>query len=375
MKEIIVGCILYILKFGMNAIYCLIKLFPIKNNKIILLSRQSNFINIDFELLVNEFKNTNKELEIKVLCKEIPQSLLKRIGYCFYMLKCMYHIATAKVCIIDGYSIPISSLKHKKKLIIIQIWHAMGAIKKFGKQVLDKNEGSNKITANVMKMHNNYSYVMCTSKATGEFYAEAFGTNKENILTLGMPRIDYLLGETLNEKAEKIVTNKPNIKDKKLIIYLPTFRKGKETHISEVVNSIDKEKYNLLIKLHPLDKTKLNEEYVVNDKVTSMELMKLADYIITDYSAVAFEGAVLEKPIFFYLYDIETYLKDRGLNIDLTKEMKSCTFNNMKQIMNIIENDSYNYEELRKFKEKYVETADTSNTKRIVDYIIKLMEV
>ena len=34
--------------------------------------------------------------------------------------------------------------------------------------------------------------------------------------------------------------------------------------------------------------------------------------MITDYSAVAFEVAILEKPLFFYLYDIEKYENARG---------------------------------------------------------------
>ena len=48
----------------------------------------------------------------------------------------MYYLATSKVCVLDGYCIPASILKHKKKLKIIQIWHASGAIKKFGYQIL-----------------------------------------------------------------------------------------------------------------------------------------------------------------------------------------------------------------------------------------------
>ena len=39
------------------------------------------------------------------------------------------------------------------------------------------------------------------------------------------------------------------------------------------------------------------------------------------------------------------------------------------EIMKIINSGEYNYEELRKFREKYVETFDTDNTKRIADYI------
>ena len=165
MKVFLLSCILYIVKLGMSFIYFFIKIFPIQKNKVTLLSRQSNEVNVDFDMLLDELRK-QENIKIVVLCKKIPKKLGKRIGYCFYIIKCLYHIATSKVCVVDGYSIPISSLKHKKQLVIIQIWHAMGAIKQFGKQVLDKQEGSKTIIANIMKMHENYTYVMCTSNAT-----------------------------------------------------------------------------------------------------------------------------------------------------------------------------------------------------------------
>ena len=150
MKEIFLTAILSIAKIALKFIYFFIKLFTKTENKVTMLSRQSNNINIDFKLINEELENciksdNNKEsLQIKILCKKIPDNFLGKISYCFYMLKCLYHIATSKVCIVDGYDISICVLKHKKGLKIVQIWHAMGAIKKFGYQVLDKGEGSNR---------------------------------------------------------------------------------------------------------------------------------------------------------------------------------------------------------------------------------------
>ena len=376
MKEYIFSFFLYIVRFGMCFIYFFIKLFPMKNNKITFLSRQSDKVNIDFELLEEQFKKECDNIEIQVLCKKIPKGLIKKIAYCFYMIKCLYHISTSKICIIDGYSIPISALKHKKNLIIIQIWHAMGAIKKFGKQVLDKGEGSKSSIAKIMKMHENYTYITCTSEKTKKFYAEGFGTEKGKILKLGMPRIDYLLGkdEKIDKKVTELLNEYPKLKEKKTILYVPTFRKGKSVHISDVINAVPNEKYNLIVRLHPLDKNEISNEYIIDSKYETFELLKIADYVITDYSAVAFEASVLDKPVFFYLYDIDEYNINRGLNINLLEEMPMCTFSDIKKIIEVIENDKYDYQELKKFKNEYVETSDMCNTERIVSYIKNLME-
>lgn len=63
------------------------------------------------------------------------------------------------------------------------------------------------------------------------------------------------------------------------------------------------------------------------------------------------------------------YKENRGLNVNLNKEMKHATFNNITDIISIIEKKEYPYEEYEKFKSKYIETLDTENSKRIVENI------
>ena len=375
MKNFVLNCILYISKYILKFIYFFIKIFPTKKNKITMLSRQSNTISLDFQLIKEKVEEKDENISIVVLCKKIPKGLLKKLGYCFYMLKTLYHIATSSICIIDGYNIQISALKHKKELKIIQIWHSMGAIKKFGYQILNKNEGSNYNTAKIMQMHKNYTNVICTSNATKEFYSEAFGIEKDKILTLGMPRIDYLLGKDIEKKQEELYNQYPDLKEKCKIVYVPTFRKGTKIPYEEIIKEFsNNDKYKLIIRPHPLDKEAVDSKYLIDSKYETQDLIKIADYVITDYSAVAFEAAVLEKKLFFYLYDIKEYNENRGLNINLKEEMPQSTFSEIKDIKYAIENNDYEYENMKNFKEKYVETADTNNTERITDYVLGLIK-
>ena len=377
MKKLFLSIILYIERFGMSFVYFFIKLFPIQKNKITMLSRQSNDINIDFKMLLDEFSNQDKNIKVKVLCKEVPKNIIGRIKYCFFLIICLYHISTSKVCIIDGYSIPISCLKHKKDLKIIQIWHSLGAIKQFGKQVIGKKEGSKSEISKIMKIHQNYDYVLCASDATREFYKQGFGVDESKIIKLGMPRIDYLLGkdEKINKKIENLYKDYPNLKEKKTILYVPTFRQGKSVHIYDLINSVNTDEYNLIIKLHPLDKTIVDSKYTINNKYSTFDLLKIADYVITDYSALSLEISILDnKQLYFYLYDIEDYKMDRGLNVNLREEMPNYTFSNIDDIIKNIQEDNYNFEELKKFRDKYVQTVDTNNSKRIVEFTKKLME-
>ena len=375
MKRVIQNIILYIARILMNCIYIFMKLFPIQNNKILMMSRQSNEPNIDFKLLEEELKRRSQEIQIKILCKTIPKGYLKKVGYCCYLIKCMYHLATAKICIINGYVIPVSILHHKKKLMIMQIWHAMGAIKQFGLQVTDKREGNGSNIAKIMKMHQNYTNITCTSKVTKKIYMQAFNTEEDKILILGMPRIDYLLGKdgTIDIQVEKVYQQYPKLKIKETILYVPTFRRERKIDIAKLINAFDKEKYNIIIRLHPLDNTKVEEDFLIDNKYQTMDLLKIADYVITDYSAIAFEAAVLKKKLFFYLYDIVEYQEERGINIPLKQEMPSVTYNDITQLANTIENCSYHEQEWETFRKKYVETCDVENTKRIVDYLLETL--
>ena len=76
----------------------------------------------------------------------------------------MYIIARSRVIIVDGYNIPTSMLKHKKNTTIIQIWHALAAVKKFGYQSVGYADGINPKLAKVLEMHKNYDYVIIVRK-------------------------------------------------------------------------------------------------------------------------------------------------------------------------------------------------------------------
>jgi len=323
-------------------------------------------MSIDFKLLKEEFEKNG--VEVIVLCKMIGPGIINKIKYSFHLLISAYHLASAKYCIVDTYSICVSMLKHRKELRILQVWHALGAIKKFGYQVLEKQEGSKKDTSDLFNMHKNYTYITCASEATRKVYSEAFNTELDKVKVWGMPRIDYILNIKQNNR---IIKDNPKIKDKPVVVYFPTFRKNEKIDYQQLIDAIDKDKYKLIIKIHPLDKTIVSDEYTIDFKYDSFELLGIADYIITDYSAISLEAAVLDIPVFFWVYDIEKYEKSRGLNVNLMNEMPSFTNNNIQEIIDKIEKKAYNYTELELFKEKYIETLDAENTKRIVSFMIK----
>lgn len=356
----------FLLRLFLRIVYAPLKLFPVKK-KVVMISREFDEPSEDFLALSQEIKSRREDVSVVFLCKTIGSSAKDFLSYSIYLLKVCYHLATSFVCVVDTYCIPVSVLKHKKSLTVIQIWHALGALKKFGFQTVGLYEGKNPKTAERMCMHKNYDLITCASKKTAEFYAEAFNTDIDKIKVIGMPRIDCILTPE-RELKERFLSDYPNFRSKKIILYVPTFRKGKEVNYKPLTN-FDETKYALIVKPHILSKNSVEDKYLTENYSTN-SLMKIADCIITDYSAVSFEASLLSKPLYFYLYDINEYKDNRGLNIDITKEMPSECYSNADDLIENIMNGEYNFEELKKFRNTYVETDDRNNSKRIVDYIL-----
>ncbi len=358
-----------------NIIYFFIKLLKTKN-KVTFISRQTNGKSLDFDLIIEEIKNQNIDIEIIVLNKMIEKSVFEKIKYALYIYYQMYHIATSKVVILDGYCIPICTLKHKKGLKVIQIWHALGSTKKFGYSILDKKEGAKKDIADAMDMHKNYTYILTSSEFTKPNFQEAFNAKEEQMKVIPLPRVDFLKSEVHKQKVnEKFYNNYPTLKNdnKKKILYVPTFRRNITENFENIVNSVNYEKFDLIIKSH--DDTELiyhtkQELYSEKTNFSGLELLHVVDYIITDYSAIAYEAAITNKPIYFYAYDYEEYTSKRGFYIDYKKEMPGLISKSIKDILNSIEKDNYDYSRLQEFKDKFILNIDNC-TKEIVKLIMK----
>ena len=236
-------------------LYSFFKLFPIQN-KITMISRQSNKETLDFKLLREKIEKNDKNKKVVVLCHKLEGGInaksTEKMRYGIHMLSQMYNIATSKVVILDSYCILISILKHKKKLKVIQMWHSMGTMKKFGYQILNMEEGSKKEVAMLMKMHKNYDYVFASSMAYAEQLAEGFDCTLDKIRIFSLPRVDLLTSEEYKKMiVEKIEEKYPVTAKKKNILYCPTFRKDEKRlkeEIYKMIKEVDFNKYNLILK-------------------------------------------------------------------------------------------------------------------------------
>lgn len=360
----------------MNFIYCFLKLLP-TTKKVTFISRQSDKVNIDFRLLADEIKVEASDVKIVMLTKTLKKGFVPKVKYFFHMFRQMYHIATSKVVVLDTYCIMISILKHKKSLVVIQIWHALGSLKRFGYSTLDKRDGRNGDLAKVMKMHKNYTYILTSSQVSKPFFQEAFQAQEEQMKIMSLPRVDFLQSkESKEEVCSRFYEVYPELNNqKKNILYCPTQRKDKKVLTDELAKKINLQQYNFITKLHDgTEKVYIDQKKILQRKsnLTGLELLHIGDYIITDYSAIIYEAAITKKPIYLYTYDYETYVDDRGFFVDYKTEMPGPICRDFEEILQMIEQGKYDEEKENKFCHKYIEDLEDA-TKKLTKFILKNM--
>lgn len=326
-----------LMAFALQLLASFFSLLPLKN-RIAFLSRQSSKLSLDYKLLIKELERsiTPDQIVIKVSNPETKAGLLT---FAKNTITQLYYARTSRVVIIDGYIPAVSIPKKDPRITVIQLWHSLGAIKKFGYQSLDTPAGRSRKDAEAAHMHENYDYVIAGGPGAVDSYSEAFNCSKEQIIPLGLPRIDYLLDPNPHsERKKKVASIKRHngflLNGNKNIVYAPTLRKGPgyENWLTEALyilsGKYDKlygQIYNLIIAGHPLDlgfdKSLLDHYPQLHfiPGTSTIDLLEIADEVVSDYSAVIFEAGLLGKKLSYYLPDLELYSNSPGLNLDPEK--------------------------------------------------------
>ena len=141
-----------------------------------------------------------------------------------------------------------------------------------------------------------------------------------------------------------------------------------------MIDNIDLDKYNLIITYHSKDENKkeLQNSKLVNcSDVPYNLLMKIADYVITDYSALSVEVAIVQTKLLLYVCDIEKYKKENGLNVDLFKELPGYTSKNISDLVKIVDENNYDINILESFRKKFASNLTGTSTKLLCEMILK----
>lgn len=355
-----------------------------QRRRLVFLSRQSNELSRDFRMLADAVRSRDPRVEVVFHVRMLDRSPGGVLGSVAHSLRQMAELASARVCVIDGYVVPVSLLDHRDGLTVIQMWHALGALKMFGRQTLDKPSGHAADVADAMRMHENYDVVLCSGPDTIPAYAAAFGTAPDKMRVTGLPRIDHLMAHAEDRTAEpepesvRVLRERfPVLADRErtVVLYAPTLRRGGSGRCSDVVGRLSGRGMTLVVKPHPLESANVAGPDVVDAQgVDVLDLLPLCDVVITDYSAVALEAAVLGVPVLFWVYDIDEYRRDCGLNIDPLIEFPESASRDLEPLAERIESGRLDDSVVCALRDRVVCTLDGHCTDRIADLVMRSME-
>lgn len=285
------------------------------------------------------------------------------------------NLATSKFVFLNDNFMPMASLRFSDEAVITQLWHAEGAFKKFGLSAPLTDEVRRREKACSARL----DYVICSSKSVAPVYAEAFGVDIAKVLPLGSPRTDILLGR--HDEAElrrEFDRNHPECAGKRLVLYAPTFRDDPK-YDGKLLEKLDIAEFNrtlggthaLLVKLHP----QLNSGASVGGTVDVTgedigALTMICDCVVTDYSSVCMDFALLGKPCIFYAFDLAEYQKERSFYFDYESYVPGSVVADFGQVIAEIQNPRCGQAELRRFRDFNFDHIDCGSRKRIFDAVI-----
>ena len=311
------------------------------------------------------------------------------LDYYKYYSKAKYFVSNSRIP---------EAIKPREGQVYIQTWHGT-PLKRLGYDLT--TEGGNALNS-LKDMQNKYkadaerySYLLAPSKFCTEKFTSCFNLKENNpncnIIEEGYPRNDFLSNYTQKDIENiKNELNINNIGNKKIILYAPTWRDNQHTSGVGYTYKVDVDfdllqkelgnEYIILFRAHYFVANSFDFEkykgfiYDVSHYESINDLYVVADMLITDYSSVFFDYAILKRPIIFYMYDLKAYQEDiRGFYIDL-KELPGNIVENEKDLIIEINNMKNNFkydERYQKFHDKFNSLEDGGSTKRVLKKIME----
>ncbi len=293
-------------------------------------------------------------------------------------------IMTAKVIFCDNYYAFIGGLVKGPSTKIVQLWHANGAIKKFGWQDPTTEERSASDKRRFQAVYDKFDDYIVSSESMGRVFSNSYATDMDRMKMLGYPRSDQFFDKDwVTSTRKRIFRSAPELANKRVILYAPTYRddkafslpKGTAKALSSDPNAI------VIIKLHPVLRDREGEVRKVRSKqirflheFSTNELLTVCDTLVTDYSSVAFDFSLLDnaKSVIFYMFDLKKYKLDPGIQDDFLDWLPSnpvLSVNELREEISAAKPTNFD-----EFNRRWNTYNDGHASDRVIDHYLSILE-
>lgn len=266
---------------------------------------------------------------ITVLAEPYGYGLAAKLAYLLRVLRGAWHVRRSGVVIVDNAYLPVHVLAPRPGQRIAQVWHASGALKRFGHAALPAPSGPER-----RFLHRGYTDAFVGGESARAPYAAAFRMPIEHVHAIGSLRAAWLADpDRVESRRSELRTRYPQLKGRRLLLYAPTFRGrgaarfgGGSVDLAALRAQLPRE-WAIGVKGHPSVSTNFAAALsagsidLIFDHADEVEsLFPFADALLTDYSASIFEWSLLERPLVLFVPDLDAYRESPGLFVDLARD-------------------------------------------------------
>jgi len=300
---------------------------PLDRRRIVLATARVPVLEGSLAALQAAIVRHHPDRPIVLLLEPYSYGFIGKLRYLLRLVRGMYLLRTSGLFVVDNAYLPIHVAPHRRDTTVVQVWHAVGALKRFG---LDAHTPP--ADPERRFLHRYYDVVVCTAERSRAPWSAAFGVPLERVLPLGTPRTDAFADpDAVATTRRRILARHPELRGRTVVLYAPTFRgrgaaKRGTAHLDGVaLRAALPDDHILVLKTHPnLDPatTATDGFDLIIDPTTELnELLAAADILVTDYSSSIFEWALLRRPLVLLVPDLAEYEADPGLYLDYRTEM------------------------------------------------------
>ena len=341
------------------------KLRPVDDRLVVFADSHHNEVPYSMEELYAWFED--KDYTVRVMTRDCDGS--GYIGGLCFMLKFMLVYANAGYVFICDNFLPVASCKKREKTAVVQMWHAGGMLKKYAYDTL--RDIPKYYKGNVFR---NYSLIVTSDDRCDGAYISGMRANPAIVKGLGLSRTDRFYRKSyLDDCNRKFYEQYPDAVGKKIALWAPTFRGNAATPeivdmaFLERLRSMLGEEWMVITKLHPHLQKHMGEDAC---RIPTERLLPVADVLISDYSSVIYDFLLLERPMVFYVPDLDYYVEKDQFYIDY-EEMPGPIVTDEAQLAEAVRMAYGNpqTERLRSFRETYMGACDGHALERLVTYL------
>ena len=368
------------IKFMIRRYYAVLYyLVPKRGKRILIATEARGNLQGNLEAIYNGILRRGLDKKFKILTsfRKVAGGHGSRASW----IKIITDVAVSDLILIDDYAPFLNWLKLKPKNKLVQVWHAGVGFKSVG-----FCRFGDKGTPGLETGHRQYTYAITASSVLKGVYSEVFGIEESAVIPTGLPRIDELLEEGKQEAfVKEFYEQYPELKDKKIILFAPTFRGSGQKTANYPYMLLDMkriydfcgEEYVFMFKMHPFIEEKPPIPDAYKDRIIDFsafpnvnDLLRVTDLMITDYSSVIYEYALFRKPMLFFAFDKDEYAAARGFHHDYDSFCPGKVCRTFDEMETAIINRDFELEKVDQFINDYFDYLDAGSTDRFIDWIL-----